>query len=485
MYEDEESEIVGEDEDVLLYPLQPKQEDFMQSAAKYQLFGGSKGGGKSYACRAKCVKSCLALPSLRGLALRRTMPEIEENMVTPMVSELTEGLGSEGFEYNGSKHIMRFHNGSTLRFSYCENMRHVLRYQGIQYDFICIEELTQWRENEWRVLMNCLRTTNPNVTPFFFGSTNPGGVGHGWVKRLFISRDFRSNERPDQYAMIRAKLYDNQVLVQNDPDYVENLEALPDTLRRAYLDGDWNVFEGQFFNEYREDVTVCDPFFPVGVKRRIIAIDYGRAKPACALWMALLNDGRIVVYRELYGAGLSYDQFAVRIKGMCSEGEKIDFMVVDPAALDKKSDDTGNSLRGAFKMAGLPKCIGANNSRIDGWNTVRRYLTPTKHPESNRLVSMLLICRNCENLIRTLPEMIHDTVVVEDLDTTLEDHAPDALRYGLMSLTVSMASLSDVAGLNRILEKGSEPSNLTPKEREYRERGISDDTDRSILRKEF
>lgn len=479
-------DIAADPETVYLYPLQEKQEAFMDCGAIYQLYGGAKGGGKSYGCRAKCVKSCLSVGNVRGLALRRTMPEIEENMITPMIGELNEGMGGDGFEYNGSKHILTFHNGSTLRFSYCENMKHVLRYQGIQYDFICIEELTQWREQEWRVLMNCLRTINPFIQPFFFGSCNPGGIGHGWVKRLWIDRQFKENENPEQYAFIPATIWDNAVLVDNDPSYLANLQSLPDTLRRAYLHGDWNVFEGQFFNEYQERLTAVQPFQPIGVKRRIIAIDYGRAAPACALWMALTADDRIIVYRELYGTGMSYDQFAARIKALCPADERVDFMVVDPAALDKKSDDTGNSLRGAFRKAGLPTCKGANNARVDGWNAVRRCLTATTD-ENGREYSRMTICRNCSNLLRTLPEQIHDAIVVEDLDTSGEDHAVDALRYGVMALTSSMSSLASVARLNAMMEKGVDVAALTPKEREYLERGIvdRDNGGNGLLGKEF
>lgn len=465
-----------------LYPLQPKQEDFMYCDAKYQVFGGAKGGGKSYACRAKSVKACMSVSGLRGIAFRRTMPEIEENMVNPMLDELPEDVA----EYNGSKHILHFANGSTLRFAYCENMKHVRRYQGIQYDFVCIEELTQWREDEWRVLMNCLRTTRKGVRPIFFGSTNPGDVGHGWVKRLFIDKKYRANENPNDYAMIRSKLWDNKVLVDNDPDYVQNLQNLPEKLRRAYLDGDWNVFEGQYFEEYREEVTTCVPFTVIGVKRRIIAIDYGRAKPACALWMALLNDGRVIVYRELYGTGMGYDQFAAKIKALMPESENVDFMVCDPAALNKESDDgSAHTLNKAFINAKLPKCKEAINTRIDGWNTVRTYLRPYQDPESKRLTSMLTIFTNCDNLIRTIPEQIHDTIVVEDLDTHGEDHAVDALRYGLMALSVNMSSLSDVSKLNQMLEKNVIYDTMTPKEREMKRRGISDRHSGSILDTRF
>lgn len=455
---------------VELYPLQPKQEEFIDCDAKYQVYGGSKGGGKSYACRAKSVLACMSVAKLRGIAFRRTMPEIEENMVNPMLDELPDGVA----EYNGSKHILHFANGSTLRFAYCENMKHVRRYQGIQYDFVCIEELTQWREDEWRILMNCLRTTKKGVRPVFFGSTNPGDVGHGWVKRLFIDRKYKSNEKASDYAMIKAKLWDNKILVNNDPDYVQNLTSLPEKLRRAYLDGDWNVFEGQYFEEYREEITCCRPFTVIGVKRRIIAIDYGRAKPACALWMSLLNDGRVIVHRELYGAGMSYDQFAARIKALTPETEKIDFMVCDPAALNKESDDTRHTLAKAFKSAGLPICKEAQNDRIDGWNTVRKYIQPYQDAETKKQTTLLTIFTNCENLMRTIPEQIHDATVVEDLDTNGEDHAVDALRYGLMALSGNIASLSDVSKLNQMLEKNAVIETMTPKELEFRRRGISD-----------
>lgn len=140
--------------------------------AIYRLYGGQKGGGKSKAMRAECVGQCLSAPDIRGLVLRRTFPEVRENMIVPMQKELpaqTTGF----YKYNVNDGIFTFYNGSTIRFSYCRNLQDVLNYQGLEYDFICIEELTHWKEEEWQILMGCLRTTRAGIIPNFFASTNP------------------------------------------------------------------------------------------------------------------------------------------------------------------------------------------------------------------------------------------------------------------------------------------------------------------------
>lgn len=463
------------------YTLLPKQKEFARSTATFRLYGGASGGGKSYAMRYECVRQSVATAPypVNGLVLRRTMPEVKANMIRPLEDELPRG----SYVMNHSDNIMTFYNGSMITFGYCEGLPDLKRYQGVEFDWICIEELTHWTEEEFRLLMRSLRSKKPGWKPNFFASTNPGGIGHAWVKRLWVNRSFNLHENPADYSFISAKVYDNHVLLENDPAYVKRLEALPEKDRRAYLDGDWDVFEGQYFEDFRHDLHVSTAFLPVGIKRRIIAIDYGRVAPACALWIALDNQNHVYVYRELYRTGMTYDQFATSIAALTPEGEDISHMVCDPAALEKQSDDTTNTLHGAFRRAELPRCYAANNSRIDGWNTIRRYLQTEIREETGRMRSALTIFEHCRNLIRTLPEMIHDVHAVEDLNTHGEDHAVDALRYGLMDLSVNVTSLADVNGLNEMLTKSYAYGGLTPKEREFRRRGISDS--RSFLDMKF
>lgn len=455
---------------IQLYPLQKKQEVFANTFAKYRLYGGAKGGGKSYAMRAECVRQCLSAPNVRGLALRRTSPEILENMATPMRVELPNRL----FTFNQQSSTMRFVNGSTLRFSYCRNLKDVLNYQGIQYDFICIEELTHWTEAEFRILMGCLRNPDPNIMPNFFASTNPGGIGHAWVKRLWIDRDYNDKEKPDEYAFIPAKVWDNQVLLDGQPDYLDTLQSLPDTERRAYLEGDWDVFAGQYFKSFRRDIHVVDPFSPMNkfVKKRIVALDYGFSNPSAALWLAKMNDGSVVCYRELYETQLTYRDLAAKINALTPSDEKIDAIVVDPAIVNKPSETTGTSGSDEMRKEGL-KVIPADNARIKGWQVVRQYLKPGEDPNSKQITADLKITSNCSNLIRTLPLMVHDTINVEDLDTKTEDHAPDALRYGLVYMGANTTSLGEVKSMNEAFMKTVETKKKgAPRRRERRSPNI-------------
>ncbi len=443
---------------MLIYNLQPKQLEFAYCRAKYRLYGGAKGGGKSFAMRSECVRQAKSLENVKGLVLRRTFPEVRKNALYPMLSELPEG----SFNYNASEHVIRFPNGSSIEFSYCRNYKDVLRYQGIEYDFICIEELTHWTEEEFKILKTCLRSPRAEVTPNFFGSTNPSGVGHGWVKRLFINRQFEKGEKPQDYAFIPAQVYDNKVLMESQPEYIEDLEDLPDKLRRAYLGGDWDIFEGQYFPEFNRDVHVIDPIIPKGdfIKRRIVAVDYGYSAPSCALWLAQDTQDNVICYRELYETGLTYEMLAKKIQEMTTEDEDCRPVIVDPAIVAKPSEETGTSGGDILKKAGL-KVKGADNARLKGWMTVRNYLRTFKDPNTNELTAKLKISSNCANLIRTLPEQIHDDTNVEDLYTKGEDHAVDTVRYGLVELSVGNASLSEVREVNKKLQKGETQAEST------------------------
>lgn len=468
--------------------LQPKQDDFLADGSKYGLMGGSSGGGKSYACRARGFTSNVILPGIKGLVLRRSRGEVIKNFVEPLVEETrytdVDDVSKPYLRWVPSQNVVHFPNGSRIDVGYCEDRRDVERYRGLEYDWICIEELTQWEEESFRKVMSSLRTRKPGVRPFFFGSCNPGGIGHGWVKRLWISREYHDNEVASDYGMVRANIWDNPALMAADPEYIQNLMALPEKERRARLYGDWDVFEGQYFNEYRENIHVVEPFYPVGLVRRIIAIDYGHKKPCAVLWMGLDTQGRVWVYRELYGTGMGYAELAKRIKALTGEEETIDFIVVDPAAINKETEDTKTTLSKEFKAAGLPYVEPGINDRLEGWLTVRYFLLPYKDPNTGEMTSMLQIGRNCRNLIRTLPDQVHDDRNPEDMNSKGEDHAVDALRYGLMALAVNIESLSDIGRINTSLGKGAARHDLNEKERELLDRGRGDDTP-NILRQEF
>ena len=416
-----------------LYSLQPKQQEFANSEAKFRLFGGSKGGGKSYGFRAESVRQCLSRRDVRGLILRRTLSEIRENTVLPIEAEMPRG----SYKHNENHKELTFYpTNSVLHYSYCRNLKDVKQFQGVEYDFIGIEELTHWTYNEWFTLMGSLRSTKKGVRPNFFATANPGGVGHKWVRRMFLHKQFEENEKgiyqPDNFDFIPARVWDNKILIENDPTYLATLNALPEHMRRALRDGDWDVFEGQFFPEFRDELHVIAPFHIVA-RRRIVALDYGFKNPSCVLWFAEDMNGKVYVYRELYVTGKTYAQLATMIKAMTPEGEEIDGYYGDPAFVQKKNEGTGTTAFQEFQAKGIT-LRGAVNDRLAGWTLVRECLQPYKDVQTGKIETTVKITRNCSNLIRTLPDMIHDSVKVEDMDTSGEDHAPDTFRYGLMAL---------------------------------------------------
>ena len=475
--------------------VQDRQMDFLNEGATYKLMGGAQGGGKSRACRMEAFRCCEIIPRCKGLVLRRSRGEVIKNFVEPLLEETRvtneDGTSQPYLRWLSSKNRIIFPNGSIIDIGYCESEADVERYRGLEYDFICIEELTQWEFLWWKKIMTSLRTAKQGVRPFFFGSTNPGGIGHAWVKRLWITRKFEENEDPADYGMVRATIYDNPIFMALNPEYLKNLLSLPEKERRARLHGDWDVFEGQFFSEYREALHTCSPFYPTeGIKRRIIAFDYGYKNPLSVGWYAMTNSGHVYRYRELYGAGMLYSDMAKRIAAMTKEDEIIDVIVGDPAALEKKNESTGTSLRDEFAkvanelgMGWLKNIQPANNNRKDGWLTVRQYLQVYVDPNTGVEFCPLHLMTNGPNLIRCLPDQIHDKRNVEDMDTTGEDHPVDELRYALMELGISIMASADVQAINESLKKGAPMPGMTPKEREFRERGII--RSKSILDKKF
>lgn len=405
----------------------PRQREFFETTARHTCYGGARGGGKSWAMRRKMVLLMLNYDGLRGLILRRTLPELKENIINPLRIELN------GFaDYNETEKVFRFPNGSRLKFGYCDSESDVYQYQGQEYEVIALEEATHFTEDQMRFLTTCNRTTRTDFSPRMFYTCNPGGVGHDWVKRLFIDREYRKGEKPENYAFIPARVYDNHALMIADPEYVENLEALPEDMRRAHLDGDWDVIEGQYFKEWRRERHVCEPFTIPAHWRRFRAMDWGYNDPCCVLWFAVSPDKRIYVYDEYYRSQRNVNQVAASIKEITG-ATKITYTVGSPDMWQKRGMQNvthkgimGESIAESLGISGVP-VQAADNARIVGWQRVREYLADA--PDGK---PWLQVFPNCVNLIKYMPQMQYDEHNKEDAADG-NDHAPEALRYGLMS----------------------------------------------------
>ena len=407
------------------YP-NPRQKDFFLSRARHTAYGGARGGGKSWAMRRKFVLLALRYEGLNLLLLRRTLPELMENHVRPLLQELT-GVAS----YHATQRVFTFPNGSRIKLGYCDAEKDVYQYQGQEYDVVGLEEATHFTESQMQFLTTCNRSVRGDFSPRMYYTCNPGGVGHGWVKRLFIDRDYRNSERPEDYRFIPARLTDNPILLRNSPSYLATLENLPEHLRRAHLLGDWDVLAGQYFAEFRRELHVEKPFAVPKDWRRFAAMDWGYNDPCCVLWFAVAPGGTVHVYRELYVRKTLSTEIARHIREL-SAGERIAYTVASPDAWQKRGlresgDVAGESIAEVFMASGVP-LIRADNSRIAGWMRVREYLGAADGGEAR-----LRIMENCTNLIRTLPLLTFDAHDAEDVADNCEDHAAEALRYGLMS----------------------------------------------------
>lgn len=403
-----------------------KQKMFFRSRKKYIAYGGSRGGGKSWAVRTKCVLMAQRYPGIQILILRRTLPELRENHILPLMEMLT-GIA----KYNDKNHEFVFANKSRIRCGYCQAENDVYQYQGQQYDVICLEEATLFTESQWTFIKTCNRPSNaaaPIISPRMYFTCNPGGVGHAWVKRLFIDRDYREGENPDDYDFIPAKVYDNKYLLEADPTYVANLMALPPELRRAHLEGDWDALAGQYFQEFRRQKHTCKPFEIPQDWKRFRSMDWGYNDPCCVLWHAVGPENRVYTYRELYVTQTLARDVADRVRDL-SHGEKISYTVASPDMWQTRGthDIEGENIAEIFTGHGVP-LMKADNSRVIGWQQMHEFMADAPDGDPR-----WVIFDTCENLIRTLPLLTHDEHKPEDVSDGCEDHAPEAARYGLMS----------------------------------------------------
>ncbi|MFA4834921.1 MAG: phage terminase large subunit [Dehalococcoidia bacterium] len=405
----------------------PKQDAFFSAKGRHIAYGGARGGGKSWALRRLFIMLALAYSNLRLLLLRRTLQELRENHVLPMMAELN------GFaNYKDEEKAFVFPNGSRIKLGYCDTEKDVLQYQGQEHDVIGLEEATHFTEYQMQFLTTCNRGTRADFSPVMYYTSNPGGVGHQWFKRLFIDRLYQGREKSENYVFIQATVYDNTVLMENNPEYVEHLENLPEDLRRAHLDGDWEVFAGQYFREWRRAIHMVTPFELPSYWKRFRSLDYGIDCTAC-YWWACSPDGRHYIYRELYQGGLNLTQAAERIVKMTPISEVISYTTASPDLWNRRQE-TGYSGQEIMRKAGLTGLVKAKHDRVAGWRAMREFLAPYDDEQGIK-VARLQFFDNCVNAIRTIPLLQHDENDPEDAADRPHEvtHANESIRYGVMS----------------------------------------------------
>lgn len=419
--------------------LQPKQREAIKLSDNYSVFfyGGAKGGGKSHLIRAREILRRLKYPHSKGLIIRKTYPELLSNHIRKFFTEYPETKKW----YNKSEKAIYWPNGSITEFSYLKNTDDVYIYQGRDYDDISIDEITQHEEEVFQILRSSNRRSNPTLKstlePRMFLTGNPGGKGHAWVKRLFIERNYNPNETASEYGFLQAFLEDNKALTVSDPEYEKRLDSLPEHIRKAYKDGSWDVFDGQYFPEFNRNIHVCKPFNPKASIPKYGGIDWGYAAPFVFEGAALqkvkyqgVMFHRLWIYKEITGVKKTAQEWADILKEKVPL-EQYEAVHADPSTFNTGTDG-GLAISHSFSRTwgnNGYKYKKAQNDRLAGWDQIRKWLSIA--PDG---LPYMIISENCRELINSFPQVIYDETDLEDLDTTGPDHWVDALRYLLINL---------------------------------------------------
>lgn len=412
--------------------LYPKQIEFCKATNKYICYGGARGGGKSHVSRIKMCLLALNYNGIQILLLRRTLKELRENHVLQL-----QKLLKDVAIYRESTKEFLFPNGSRIVLGYCDNEKDVLQYQGQAYEVIVLEEATHFTEFQFQTLTESNRMSGnmkEEFVPRMYFTCNPGGVGHSWVKRIFIDRDYKGTENPDDYKFIPSLVFENKYIMEHDPNYIRTLENLPEDRKQAMLYGNWDVFDGQFFQEFRRDIHVIKPFVIPQEWARYIAIDYGLDMFA-VLFIAIDKNNNAYVYNEIHRSDLIVSEASNLLKSYMNRKYRYIFA---PPDLWNRNRDTGKSTAEIFFDNGikLDKC---SNNRISGWANVKEWIKPYKTRNiatgEEYTTSRLKIFNNCINLIKNLPQLQHDEKNPNDCAVEPHDitHITDALRYFCVS----------------------------------------------------
>ena len=439
-----------------------KQRIFHASPANEILYGGAAGGGKTKALIMDALFRCLRAPGTTAVVFRRTYQELEDTDIKEAQASYPEKLAV----YNAGRHEFRLVNGSKILFRHCENEADRFKYSGIEIQFLYFDELTSFEQVVYDFIKTRLRAKKSlGVVPIVRSASNPGNIGHGWVKKMFVDAGpYMSIQEQEIYSetlhksrklrtqYIPALAMENPFITE---DYIFELEQKPPALKAALLNGDWNSFEGQVFKEFVDDPAhyldrkwthVIEPFEIPLDWPRFFSFDHGYSKPFAAQWWALDFSGRAYLYREWPGvkprqANVGLELTPVQIADGILERERQEIAdnlrilrVADPAIFDKSRGDSV-----ADQMA--PGYMGRRQGIV--FNRGDHARLPGKMQLHERMrfdengYPMMYIFNTCRNWIRTVPTLPYSTKKPEDVDSDAEDHDYDATRYFFMDHPVT------------------------------------------------
>ncbi len=440
---------------------QPKQAIFMSRFEDEALYGGAAGGGKSDSLIMEATRQ-VDIPYYRGLIVRRTFPQLED-LIGKSLRLYPRAF--PGAKYNDSKHVWHFPSGAVIIFGSMPHEKDKYNFQGKPYDFIGMDELTQFTFEMYDYLVHSRNRPNgPGTRVYARFTANPGGVGHGWVKERFITaappgttiwRRVKVEtpagpvEKWSSRVFIQSTVFDNKILLQNDPDYITRLASMPEANRNALLYGDWDSFSGQVFVEWRNDPAhyqdrrythVIAPFRVPDTWAIWRAFDWGYSRPFSVGWYAVDHDKRLYRIRELYGCtgtpntGVKWEPAKVAAEIRRIEGEdpnlkgKTIHGIADPAIFNDSGTESVESIMARCGVYWDP----GDHDRIAGKMQIHHRLAFDENG-----IPLLYVFNTCKHFIRTVPNLVYDETDVEDVDTDGEDHIYDELRYVCMEYPVA------------------------------------------------
>jgi len=451
------------------FNLHPRQSTCFTSEATEILYGGAAGGGKSHCMRALAVYYASKVPNIQIYLFRRLSEDLKKNHLdgsSGFVQTLSELVNKNLASINYSTAQITFWNGAKIHLCHCQHEKDVIKYQGVEINLLLIDELTHFSEYIYKFLRGRVRIGGLKIPEDLSGNlprivcgSNPGGVGHEFVKSEFIDskKELEIYQMPDEEGgmtrqFIPAKLDDNPTMTDNDPLYKHKLLGLGGALAKAMLDGDWDAIEGAYFDTFNKDVHVIPSIEIPKDWFKIRGFDWGYSKPFGVLWAAIsdgsllniggknicLPRGSLIFYREYYGwtgkpnVGLKMELPQIAKNTMEMQGkEKMSNQVADPAIFDESKKNQGMTQAQELAKYG---CVyqRADNKRVAGWQQIRGRLRGRDGKP------LLYITEDCKSLIRTLPIMQYDKSKPEDLNSDLEDHLMDVARYICMAKAITI-----------------------------------------------